>query len=130
MAVVWHEDRKYIQKDDLVVLVLLQFGDDERHHQFVFHLGAPLVHRCHPPPPSAPIAGPIGREESSFSQRASGGRSGPPLSRCNDNGDRRRGGRHGGSTLVAAVLCISGGCMDHDDDGEASRRERGGAIWS
>ena len=79
MAVAWHEDRKYIQKADLIVLVLLQFGDDERHHWFVFHLGAPLVHRCNPPPSSAPIAGPIGREESSFSQRSSGERSGPPL---------------------------------------------------
>ena len=63
VAVTWREARRYIQKPDLIVLVL-RFGDDERHHRFVFRLGAPLVRRRHPPP--ARIAGPIGRDESSF----------------------------------------------------------------
>ena len=45
VAVAWREARRYIQKPDLVVLVLLRFGDDERHHRFVFRLAAPLVHR-------------------------------------------------------------------------------------
>ena len=66
VAVTWREARRYIQKPDLVVLVHLRFGDDERHHRFVFRLGAPLVRRRHPPPPSARVAGPIGRDESSF----------------------------------------------------------------
>jgi hypothetical protein len=65
VAVAWREARRYIQKPDLVVLVLLRFGDDERHHWFIFHLGAPLFRRHHPPPP-ARVAGPIGHDESSF----------------------------------------------------------------
>ena len=32
-----------------------------------------------------------------------------------------------GSTMDAAVLYISARCADHDGDGEATRRERGGA---
>ena len=124
MAVAWRKARRYIQKPDLVVLVL-RFGDDERHHRFVFRLGAPLVRRRHPPP--ARIASSIGRDESSFP--------GAPLvggvvlhyrRRNNINGGRRRGGRHGGSTMDAAVLYISARCADHDGDDEASRRERGG----
>ena len=65
MAVASHEARRYIQKPDLVVLVHLRFGDDERHHRFVFRLCAPLVCRHHPPPPTR-VAGPISRDESSF----------------------------------------------------------------
>ena len=127
MAIAWREARRYIQKPDLVVLVLLRFGDDERHHRFVFRLGAPLVHRRHLPPP-ARVAGPIGRDESSFP--------GAPLvggvvlhyrQRNDINGGRKRGGRNGGSTMAAAVLYISARCVDHDGDGKVSRRERGGA---
>ena len=32
-----------------------------------------------------------------------------------------------GSTMDAAVLYISARCADHDGDGKATRRERGGA---
>ena len=127
VAVTWCEARRYIQKPDLVVLVLLWFGDNKRHHRFVFRLCAPLVRRHHPPPPTR-VAGPISRDESSFP--------GVPLVggvvlhyrwRNDINGGRRRGGRHWGSTMTAAVLCISVRCADHDGDGEVTRRERGGA---
>ena len=126
MAVAWREARRYIQKPDLVVLVFLWFGDDERHHRFVFRLCAPLVRRHHPPPPTR-VAGPISRDESSFP--------GVPLVggvvlhyrwRNDINGGRRRGGRREGSTMDAAVLYISARCADNDGDGEASRRKRGG----
>ena len=109
VAVAWHEARRYIQKPDLVVL---RFGDDERHHRVVFRLGAPLVCHRHPRP-LARVAGPIDRDKSSFP--------GAPLVggvvlhywRCNGiNGGRRRGGRHGASTMDAAVLCISARCAD------------------
>ena len=120
MAVTWREARRYIQKPDLVVLVL-RFGDDERHHRFVFRLGAPLVHRRHLPPP-AHVAGPIGRDESSFPGAPLVGGVVLHYRRRNDiNGGRRRGGRHWGSTMAAAVLCISARCADHDGDGEVSR---------
>ena len=110
VAVAWREARRYIQKPDLVVLVL-RFGDDERHHRFVFRLGAPLVRRCNPPP--ARIAGPIGRDESSFPGAPLGGGVVLHYRRRNDiNGGRRRGGRHGGTTMDAAVLCISTRCAD------------------
>ena len=127
VAVAWREARRYIQKPDLVVLVLLRFGDDERHHRFVFRLGAPLVcHRHHPPPP-ARVAGPIGRDESSFPGAPLVGGVVLHYRRRNDiNGGRRRGGRHGGSTMDAAVLYISARCVDHDGDGKASHRKRGG----
>ena len=126
VAVAWYEARRYIQNPDLVVLVLLRFGDDERHHRFVFRLGASQVRHRHPPPP-AHVAGPIDRDESSFPGAPLVGGVVLHYRRRNDiNGGRRRGGRHWGSTMTAAVLCISVRCADHDGDGEASCRERGG----
>ena len=125
MAVTWREAMRHIQKSNLIVLVL-RFGDDERHHRFVFRLGAPLVRRRHPPP-SARVAGPIGRDESSFPDAPLVGGVVLHYRRRNDNGSRRRGGWHGGSTMAVAVLCINARCADHESDGEVSRRERGGA---
>ena len=126
VAVAWREARRYIQKPDLVVLVLLRFGDYERHHRFVFRLAAPLVHRRHPPPPVR-VAGPIVRNESSFPGAPLVGGVVLHYRWQNDiNGGRRRGGRHGGSTMDAAVLYISARCAHHDGDGKASHRKRGG----
>ena len=123
VVVAWREARRYMQKADLVVLVLLGFGDDERHHRFVFRLGAPLVcHRHHPPPP-ARVAGPIVRNESSFPGAPLVGGVALHYRWRNDNGGRRRGGRHWGSTMATAVLCISARCAGHDGDGEVSHRE-------
>ena len=68
VAVAWHEARRYIQNPDLVVLVLLRFGDDGRHHRFVFRLVAPLVRR--PPPPPTRVASPIGRDCNTLKIRA------------------------------------------------------------
>jgi len=68
-AVAWREARRYIQKPDLVVLVLLWFGDDDRHHRFVFRLGEPLVRRRPPPPPTR-VASPIGRDCNTLKIRA------------------------------------------------------------
>ena len=90
MAVVWREARRHVGEDDLLQL---RFGEEERHHRFLFHHTiAPLVRRR--PPPRARIATPTCCDEPSLLVAPLVGR--VVLLYCSrrNNGGRWRGGGH------------------------------------
>ena len=89
--VVWSEARRQVGEDDLL---LLEFGDEEQHHRFLFrYMIASLVHRlppswaritastCHDKPSSLPIEPLVGRVVLHYYNRR-------------NNGGRWRGGGH------------------------------------